>query len=66
MINTYSKTDKILSNLYTLSTLEKAIGNWPIEADGIENYDVTDIATGHLKYREVLDLVLRKIEYNIK
>ena len=66
LINTYSKTDKILSNLYTLSTLEKAIGNWPIEADGIENYDVTDIATGHLKYREVLDLVLRKIEYNIK
>lgn len=66
LINTYSKTDKILSRLYAISKLEKAIGNWPIEVEGIENFDVTDIATGHLKYREVLDLILQKVEYNAK
>ena len=66
LINAYSKTDKLLSKLYAISRLEKAIGNWPIEVNGIENYDVTDIATGHLKYSQVLDLILKEIEYNIK
>ena len=64
LINAYSKTDKILSHCYTVSNLEKAIGNYPIEVEGIENFDVTEIATGHLQYREVLDLVLHQIEHN--
>lgn len=66
LINTYSKTDKILSRLYAISRLEKAIGNYPIEVEGIENYDVTEEASGHLMYRECLDKVLEKVEYNIK
>ena len=66
LINTYCKTDKILSRLYALSKLEKAIGNWPIDVQGIENYDITEIATGHLMYREVLHLVLQRVAYNSK
>lgn len=66
LINTFSKTDKILSKLYSLSKLEKAIGNHPIDVQGIENYDVTSIASGHLKYRENLEFILQKVEYNYK
>lgn len=66
LINTYSKTDKILSRLYSLSRLEKAIGNWPLEVEGVENFDVTEIASGHLKYRESLDKILSKLEYYSK
>lgn len=66
LINTYSKTDKILSRLYSLSRLEKAIGNFPLEIEGVENFDVTEIASGHLKYRESLDKILTKVEYFLK
>jgi Protein of unknown function (DUF726) len=65
-VNNYSKTDKVLSLLYSLSKLEKAIGNWPLNVYNAENYDMTDIATGHLKYRETLDSILEKIGYNTK
>ena len=66
LINTYSRTDKILSQLYSISRLEKAIGNWPLMVDGVENYDVTEEASGHLKYRENLDKILTKIDYFLK
>ena len=66
LINTYSKTDKVLSQFYSISRLEKAVGNWPLLVDGVENYDVTEEASGHLKYRENLDKILMKIDYFLK
>ena len=65
VINTYCKTDKVLSVLYGLSKLEKAIGSKNIEVEGIENYDVTELASGHLKYRDSLDKILDRINFNL-
>ncbi|CAG9326100.1 unnamed protein product [Blepharisma stoltei] len=64
MVNTYSKTDKILSLLYTFSIFEKPIGNYEIPIENFENYNVTDLASGHTKYREVLDRILALIKHN--
>lgn len=64
LINAYSKTDKILSILYTFSIFEKPIGNNEIPVEGIENFDVTHLASGHKKYRKTLDRILELIKYN--
>ncbi|CAG9326101.1 unnamed protein product [Blepharisma stoltei] len=64
LINCYSKTDKILSICYTCTTFEKPIGNHEIPIENIENYNVTDFASGHSNYREVLDRILTLIKYN--
>jgi hypothetical protein len=66
LVNTFSKTDKVLSKLYSISRLEKAIGNWPLMVKGVENFDVTDEASGHLKYRENIDKILVKIDYFLR
>lgn len=56
--------DKILSILYMASNYERAIGSKRLEIDGIENFDVTDVALGHLTYRENLKEILDIIGYN--
>ena len=64
MINCYSKSDKILSLLYSAANFQHSIGNFEIKVKGVENYDVTHIAPGHLDYRNQLDKIFKRIKYN--
>jgi hypothetical protein len=64
MINCYSKSDRILSVLYSAANLKHSIGNFEIKVKGVENYDVTHIAPGHQDYRNHLDKILQRIKYN--
>lgn len=44
--------------------LKKPIGNSCIEVDGIENYNVTHLCSGHLDYRKNMEKVLEEIHFN--
>ena len=66
LVNAFSSRDKALSLLYRLATLKTAIGTSALEVPGVENFDVTDIADGHLEYRKVLSRIFQKLEYNTK
>eukprot|EP00826_Nyctotherus_ovalis_P018473 TRINITY_DN15536_c0_g3_i1.p1 TRINITY_DN15536_c0_g3~~TRINITY_DN15536_c0_g3_i1.p1 ORF type:complete len:190 (-),score=18.88 TRINITY_DN15536_c0_g3_i1:102-626(-) len=66
LVNCYSNSDWVLQGLRE-SKGKRPVGLRPIFADGktrlndmkVENYDVTGIAGGHLKYRSVFQLLLQ-------
>lgn len=64
MINAYSTTDYIINYFYSVYVMHKAIGNYPIEVQGIENYDVTDLASGHLSFRDNLEKIIHRVNYS--
>ena len=66
LINCFSREDSVLSIWFLAATMKKAIGTCPIEVEGIENFDVTDIIKGHNQYRSELDKILKRIHYNSK
>jgi len=63
MINAYSRRDWTLKYFYRASELENPIGLSAIDAEGIENFDLSEIIYDHMDYRKIMDLVLYEINY---
>lgn len=63
LVNAYSENDAVLAFLYRTSSLQYGVaGLQPIEnVPGVENLDVSDIISGHLRYQFLLGRILRTI-----
>lgn len=63
LVNVYSENDAVLAFLYRTSSLQYGVaGLQPIEnVPGVENLDVSDIISGHLRYQFLLGRILRTI-----
>ncbi|KAL4879159.1 hypothetical protein BJY04DRAFT_194410 [Aspergillus karnatakaensis] len=63
LVNVYSENDSVLAFLYRTSSLQLGIaGLQPIEnVPGVENYDASDIITGHLRYQYLVGRILRRV-----
>lgn len=63
LINVYSENDRILAFLYRTSSIQYGIaGLAPIKGlSGIENVDVSETVSGHLRYRFLVGKILQKI-----
>jgi hypothetical protein len=63
LINVYSENDSVLAFLYRTSSLQYGVaGLQPIEnVPGVENLDVSDIISGHLRYQFLLGRILRTL-----
>ena len=63
LINVYSKNDRILAFLYRTSSVQLGIaGLTPIEGlEGVENIDVSETVSGHLRYRYLIGKILQRI-----
>lgn len=65
VVNVYSTGDYILGYLYRSSSIQYGVaGLQQIEnVKGVENVDVTDMVSGHTKYRLLTGPILRKIGF---
>ena len=63
LINVYSQNDSILAFLYRTSSIQYGIaGLAPIEGlSRVENVDVSETVSGHLRYRYLIGKILQKI-----
>ncbi|MCJ1476777.1 hypothetical protein MMC13_005446 [Lambiella insularis] len=63
LINVYSERDRVLAFLYRTSSIQYGVaGLSKIEGlPGVENVDVSETVTGHLRYRFLIGKVLQKI-----
>ncbi|WYZ37295.1 hypothetical protein EsH8_II_000801 [Colletotrichum jinshuiense] len=63
LVNVYSENDYILGFLYRTSNLQFGVaGLQPIQgADGVENYDVSNMVSGHLRYQYMIGTILKNI-----
>ena len=65
LVNVYSSNDYLLAFLYRTSSLQYGVaGLVPITGlAGIENVDVTETVSGHLRYRYLVGSILQKIRF---
>lgn len=64
VINGYCQTDWVLSFLFRASTICNHIaGLQKIDVEGIENIDLTSIVSGHLEYKEKLQIILEYVGF---
>ncbi|CAG8454167.1 3167_t:CDS:2 [Scutellospora calospora] len=64
-VNAYATNDVVLGVIYRMHSLDLNVaGLKPVECPNIENFDITDLTTGHLGYREpeVLTNILKRIQ----
>ncbi|GJD01782.1 DUF726 domain-containing protein [Colletotrichum higginsianum] len=63
LVNVYSENDYILGFLYRTSNLQFGVaGLQPIQgAEGVENYDVSSMVSGHLRYQYMVGTILKNI-----
>lgn len=63
MVNVYSENDYILAFLYRTSSIQRGVaGLQPIEnIAGVENVDVSEQVSGHLRYRYMVGSILQQI-----
>lgn len=63
LVNVYSENDYILAFLYSTSSIQYGVaGLRPAEyVKGVENVDVSDIVSGHLRYRYLTGAILKRI-----
>ncbi|QDS74031.1 hypothetical protein FKW77_009019 [Venturia effusa] len=63
LVNVYSENDYILAFLYRTSSIQYGVaGLRSIEyVKGVENFDVSDIVSGHLRYRYLTGAILKRI-----
>ncbi|KAF9877786.1 hypothetical protein CkaCkLH20_04921 [Colletotrichum karsti] len=63
LVNVYSENDYILGFLYRTSNLQFGVaGLQPIQgAEGVENYDVSNMVSGHLRYQYMIGTILKNI-----
>ncbi|PGH23505.1 hypothetical protein AJ80_02459 [Polytolypa hystricis UAMH7299] len=66
LVNVYSLNDSILGFLYRTNSLQLSIaGLGPVaQVHGVENFDVSDSVTGHLRYQYMVGTILDKIGLN--
>ena len=65
LVNVYSENDYLLAFLYRASSLHYDVaGLVPITGlSGVENVDVTETVSGHLRYRYLVGAILQKIRF---
>lgn len=65
LVNVYSKNDYLLAFLYRTSSLQYGVaGLMPISGlSGVENFDVSETVSGHLRYRYLVGSILQKIGF---
>ena len=65
VVNVYSTEDYILGYLYRSSSIQLGVaGLQSIEnVNGVENVDVSDLVSGHTKYRLLIGQILQKIGF---
>ena len=63
LINVYSESDYLLGFLYRTSNIHFGVaGLQEIQgADGVENHDVSDLVSGHLRYSSLTGKILKDI-----
>ncbi|KAL2825133.1 hypothetical protein BDW59DRAFT_172444 [Aspergillus cavernicola] len=63
LVNVYSENDSVLAFLYRTSSLQLGVaGLQPIEnVPGVENLDVSEIISGHLRYQFLVGRILRTV-----
>jgi hypothetical protein len=63
LVNVYSKEDYILGFLYRASSAQFDVAGLQSVEDvnGVENFDVSDLVSGHTKYRYVTGQILQRI-----
>lgn len=65
LINCYSRKDLILSLMFQMKRfqgiLRPVCGTSPVNVNGVENYDVTDLVTAHTDYCLVSGEILKKV-----
>ncbi len=62
LVNAYCTTDVVLSMLFRVANLQSnAAGLGPVDVDGVEDVDITAIASGHLRYRPQMENLLTRI-----
>lgn len=65
LINVYSENDYILAFLYRTSSIQYGVAGLQEAQDvkGIENINVTDMVSGHLRYQYLVGSILEKIGF---
>ena len=67
LVNCYSRKDLILSLMFQMKKFQgilRAIcGTSPVTVNGVENYDVTDLVTGHTDYCLVSGEILKRVRH---
>ena len=65
LINVYSENDYVLGFMYRTSSIQLGVaGLQPItDVKGIENVDVSETVSGHLRYRYLVGQILQKIGF---
>jgi hypothetical protein len=63
LVNVYSEKDYILAFLYRTSSIQLGVAGIQEVEDvrGVENFDVTDLVSGHLRYQYRVGSILQKI-----
>ncbi|KAI9040788.1 DUF726 domain protein [Aspergillus affinis] len=63
IVNVYSENDTVLALLYRTSSFQKGVaGLQPVHGvPGVENLDVSDIISGHLRYQFMVGHILRRV-----
>jgi len=65
LVNVYSKNDYLLAFLYRTASLQYGVaGLMPVSGlSGVENFDVSETVSGHLRYRYLVGSILQKIGF---
>ena len=65
LINVYSENDYLLAFLYRSASLQYGVaGLMPVTGlSGVENVDVSELVSGHLRYRYLVGSILDKIRF---
>ncbi|KAL1972618.1 hypothetical protein VTN31DRAFT_7032 [Thermomyces dupontii] len=65
LVNIYSENDAVLALLYRATSMQAGIaGLERVEhVPGVENVDVSDLVSGHLRYRNLIGQILRRIKF---
>ena len=63
LVNVYSSRDKVLSIVYRVAKIHRPVGNGPINAEIVENFDASSYVATHQDHRKYLDRTLETIRY---
>ena len=63
LVNVYSTNDYILAFLYRTSSIQYGVAGIQevVDVPGVENVDVTELVSGHLRYQYLVGCILQKI-----
>ena len=62
LVNVYSENDYVLGFLYRTSSIQLGIaGLQAIDVSGVENVDVSELVSGHLRYQYLTGCILKRI-----